>query len=88
MMRFEWNALRRGDSVLVHDSRTSDLRLVKGTVVIVEARAGNNSVAVRLDNDTRPVVQRPRRLWVHFDPADPSDYCWRCAQLGFDLKAA
>ncbi len=87
MMRFEWNALRPGDSVLVHDSRTPDLRLTRGTVAIVETNRGStNSVAVRFENDTRAVTMRPRRMWVHLDEEDAPDYCWRCAAI--DAAAA
>lgn len=79
MLVFQWNALRVGDHVLVHDDRTPDLHLRDGVVTIVQTfpyRA--NDVAVRLDGDTGVVVH-PRRQAVHVDQAHARDDCWRCA---------
>lgn len=79
MFRFEWNALRVGDRVQVHDD--SDLRtaLIDGTVTIVEADPtgqGNNEVAIRLSGRRERVI-RPRRQAVHTVSTD-SQSCWRC----------
>ena len=37
MLRFQWDSLRRGDHVLVHDAHRADLRLRPGVVALVDA---------------------------------------------------
>jgi hypothetical protein len=76
MWKFEWNALRPGDRVVVHDDNDSGLGLDEGVVEIVETGVGGNDVAVRLSGS--PLLIRPRRLAVHLSPVDPQDACWRC----------
>lgn len=81
MLGFQWNALRVGDRVLVHDDRTADLGLRDGTVAIVQTYPHEpNDVAIRLDRDTGTVVH-PRRQAVHVDRADARRGCWRCAAM-------
>lgn len=79
MLRLEWNSLRVGDPVLVHDASDADLRLVPGIVAIVESANGSSDIGIHVvsDHAARRVV-RPRRLAVHLDPVDPTDPCWRC----------
>jgi hypothetical protein len=77
MLKFQWNALRRGDAVLVHDTTDPDFALMRGEVVIVDTVVGStNDLAVRIGAES-PVV-RPARLTVHVDPLDPNEFCWRC----------
>ena len=79
MLRLQWNALRVGDPVLVHDASAADLRLVPGIVAMVEWANGSSDIGIHVasDHEARPVV-RPRRLAVHLDPVDPTEPCWRC----------
>ncbi len=80
MMRLEWNALRVGDRVLVHDAVDPERHLLPGTVAVVETTAGaSNDVGVRVAYDAaRTRVLRPKRLAVHLDPRDSTEDCWRC----------
>jgi hypothetical protein len=82
MMRLEWNALRVGDKVLVHNQADPGLALRPGTVVIVETRRGSNDVGVSVGDQAhgRRVV-RPNRVAVHFDPRDSAEDCWRCDSI-------
>ena len=79
MLKLEWNALRVGDKVLVHDASDDDLRLVPGVVALVEPAKGSIDIGIRVarGHDVRRVV-RPHRLAVHVDPLDLTEPCWRC----------
>lgn len=86
MLRFDWDSLRTGDRVVLHDDPFgSDLRLVEGTVIMVERRSGRrsaNGVGIRIPlADGRRGIVWPSRLAVHADPPDPAESCWRCASL-------
>jgi hypothetical protein len=77
MLRFQWNALRVGDDVLVHDDLREDLAIEPAVVLFVDARPGGaTSVGVRSASDGR--VVRPRRHAVHLVPLDATVPCWRC----------
>jgi hypothetical protein len=77
MLLFEWNALRVGERVAVHDDASPDLELREGTVRLIQTRAGSsNEVAIRLDAGSSTVL--PRRHAVHLLPLDPRTTCWRC----------
>jgi hypothetical protein len=80
MRRFEWNALRPGDHVAVHDDRERDFDLVEGDVVIVQTEHGLNDIAIRVTHgpSTESETLRPRRSAVHLLPVDEHE-CWRCA---------
>ena len=80
MLRLEWNALRVGDQVFVHDVSDAELRLVPGVVAIVESARDSGDIGIRIarDHDVGGRVVRPRRLAVHLDPVDPTQSCWRC----------
>ena len=79
MQVFQWNALRVGDRVLVHDDRRKELDLRDGVVTIVQTYPHRvNDVAIRLDDD-RGLVTHPRRQAVHADRDDARRGCWRCA---------
>jgi hypothetical protein len=78
MLGFEWNALRVGDRVLVHDAANVIGDLVAGAVVMVSLQEGSNGVGIRIASaDGDPIVW-PSRLTVHHDPHDPLEPCWRC----------
>ena len=81
MLKFEWNALRFGDAVLVHDARGRD-PVTSGSVVTVDTsrtRHGANGVGIRVGSPGRHEVLWPSFLAVHRDPFEPIDTCWRCA---------
>jgi hypothetical protein len=79
MMRLEWNALRVGDKVVVHDQSDPAMQLQSGTVALVETAIGPNDIGVRVvSTSDRPKVLWPSRLAVHVDPLDPAEECWRC----------
>lgn len=82
MMRFQWNALKVGDKVAVHDATRHDMRLLPGVVVIVDTGTDEAHIGIRvsLDDETSS-VRRPLRLAVHLLPLDPDEFCWRCAAI-------
>jgi hypothetical protein len=79
MLKFQWNALRRGDVVFVHDASEPDLRLRAGVVALIDVGPRGHDVGIRLTNRTAagPVV-RPGRFAVHLTAVDDDD-CWRCS---------
>ena len=79
MLRLEWNSLRQGDRVLVHDADDSNLRLLAGVVARVRQTSGSNEVSVRVVTPTGVSIIQPQRLTVHHDPVDFDGQCWRCA---------
>jgi hypothetical protein len=84
MLKLEWNALRVGDAVVMHDPTGADLELLAGTVVMVQtkrSKRGANGVGVRVGPDRDHRVLWPSSLTTHADPPDPTDDCWRCAEL-------
>lgn len=82
MLRFEWNALRTGDHVRVHDPRTWRMTLTDGVVATVETHKGANGVGIRIgDGSGQKAVLWPSRLAVHHESPDPTEVCWRCEQL-------
>ena len=81
MLTFEWNALRVGDHVLMHDPQDAELGLIPGTVLLVETKRGKrvaNGVGMRVDAGDRHEVLWPPHHSVHRDPVGPADDCWRC----------
>ena len=82
MLNFEWNSLRKGDRVLVHDPGSADLALVAGVVAWVDRRKGANGVGIRVTaSGGEAVALWPSSLTVHADPPDPAEPCWRCQTL-------
>jgi hypothetical protein len=82
MLRFQWNALRQDDTVLVHDPDSPSMELTHGVVKVVESRPGTNSVAIRLDaHDAEGRIVRPVRFAVHLGATDDVSDCWRCSAL-------
>ena len=83
MLRFEWNALRPGDHVLVHDPRTDEMTLTDGVVTSVDTHKRVNGVGIRIDTPGGdPAILWPNPFVVHHDPRDPAEPCWRCEELG------
>ena len=86
MLRFEWNGLRVGDRVVVHDPPFgTEFPLLAGTVATVEtkrSKRGANALGVRVatDGGGHRVVW-PSYLAAHHDPPDPPGDCWRCVAL-------
>jgi len=78
VLTFQWNALRVGDRVLVHDDLDPNLQLHEGTVALVESRRGGQS-GVGIRSGATGQVLRPRRHAVHLRPLDTRQPCWRCA---------
>ena len=77
MLPLQWNALRTGDRVLVHNDLAPGLDTHEGVVTIVETRrGGTNDVGIRIDATGKLV--RPRRHAVHQLPVDRRFSCWRC----------
>ena len=75
MLLFEWNSLRVGDAVMVHDDADLDAAMRSGVVRIVQTGRGTgNDVAVRLDGGA---MVSPRRAAVHLASSSADD-CWRC----------
>jgi hypothetical protein len=81
MLRLQWNELRVGDRVLVHDVDDAGLALIAGVVTVVQPAPGSNEVAIRLagHGNARSRVVSPQRLAVHMDPQGLDEGCWRCA---------
>lgn len=78
MLLFQWNALRVGDRVMVHDDHDPELELHEGAVRLVQTRQrGANEIGIRLDDPASEML-RPRRHAVHLLPIDPGFPCWRC----------
>lgn len=76
-MRFEWNALRVGDSVRVHGN---DGALEPGTVAFVNVLRGSNGIGIRTASDG--AVSWPPRLGVHAALGDTDDPGWPCLRCG------
>jgi hypothetical protein len=79
MLRLEWNSLREGDRVLVHDADDPELRLLAGVVAGVLKTSGPNEVSIKVTSPVGVRVIQPQRLSVHHDPVDFDGQCWRCA---------
>ena len=80
MLSFQWNSLKPGDRVMVHDDFDPGLKLWEGVVQLVEqGRWYTNDVGIRIDHHI-PVLVRPRRHAVHLLPLDRSS-CWRCEAI-------
>ena len=88
MLRLEWNSLRAGDRVLVHDADDPQRRLVAGVVAAVLTTSGANEVSIRVTTPTGVRVVKPQRLSVHADPVDFDGQCWRCAGPKSSSQAA
>ena len=81
MLKYEWNGLRPGDRVLVHEAGPAEYALTPGVVAHVEPHRGGNRVSVRVDTNRGQDILWPSSLVVHGDPPDPSQPCWRCQEV-------
>ena len=82
MLRFQWDSLRRGDLVLVHDAAARDLGLRPAVVALVDTAGGLHDVAVRYtDGPDAGLVVRPGRFATHPDPLSGTADCWRCDEV-------
>ena len=89
MVTVEWNSLRVGDAVEVHDATSPAMTLVPGVVAIVQIIKGSNDIAVRVTaTDGTQTVVRPARLAVHLHPRNVAEPCWRCDDIAKALAAA
>jgi len=78
MLFFQWNALRVGDQVRIHDDQAPDLALHDGVVATVQTHPHEaNDVGIRLDGDS-DVIVHPRRHAVHLGRGNTHVGCWRC----------
>jgi hypothetical protein len=79
MLKFQWDALRRGDTVFVHDASDADLGMRAGVVTLVDARPSGHEVGIRLTTGSRTAqVVRPGRFAVHLAAGEDHN-CWRCS---------
>ena len=78
MLTMEWNALRIGDRVAVHDPDSPTLALVPGVVALVDMRRGANGVGIRVHRAGSTGVLWAPAAAVHRDPTGPAEDCWRC----------
>ena len=82
MLTFEWDALRIGDRVAVHDIAGHQSSLLAGTVAMVERkRPGRraNGVGIRVDSGEGPRIIWPSHFAAHLGPPVAAADCWRCA---------
>lgn len=79
MIRRQWNALRVGHHVLVHDEGDAGQPLLRGRVTAVQTAPGSNDIAIRVPSTRGSSrVIHPNRLAVHLDEFEPEARCWRC----------
>lgn len=82
MLKFQWNALRRGDPVFVHDDSEPDLGPRAGVITLIDVRPRGPDVGTRLTTGTptAPIV-RPGRFAVQLATMIDDD-SWRCTDTG------
>jgi len=84
VLRFQWNALRPGDAVNVHDLESSEMTLLAGRVATVDTRTGRmlaNGVRIRVNGDDGVIrLLWPAYMAVHLEPLEPEP-CWRCEEM-------
>lgn len=85
MDRFDWNSLRPGAQLLVHDPPfpPTPARRAHVVRVMVQPR-GVNGVVVRMDASGEVVL--PRLTAVHH-ALQPGESCWRCADVAVAAPA-
>ena len=88
MLKFEWNTLRTGDDVLVHDPATAEAALLPGVVTTVHTHKRQNEVGIRVAAKGRTAILWPARLAVHRAPRDPRVPCWRCEIFRANAEAS
>ena len=80
MLKFDWDALRSGDNMLVHEPGSAELALTPGVVAHVMVNKGANGVGIRVDAGPNQRILWPSFLAVHRDPPEPNEPCWRCEE--------
>jgi hypothetical protein len=81
MIRLQWNSLRVGHHVLVHDDDDAAMMLVPGRVTMIQTTDGSNDVTIRISPPGGPTrIVQPRRLAVHLDTGEATERCWRCEE--------
>ncbi len=80
MLMFDWNALRPGDPMLVHEPGSAHMALTPGVVVHVEDNRGANGVGIRVGAGSTQRILWPSFLAVHRDPPERNEPCWRCEE--------
>ena len=89
VLKLQWNALRVGDHVLVHDPLDAHMALESGVVALVQTAHDVNDLGVRVHGaDGAAHIIRPARLTVHLAPLSPALVCWRCAEIAATATAA
>lgn len=77
VLNFQWNALRTGDNVVMHDDVHAGSALFPGVVTAVSMRKGSNEIGIRITKpDGRNVIVWPSSFVVHQAAAE--DACRRC----------
>lgn len=81
MIRGEWNNLRVGDLVQVHEPAFPATAATTGEVERIRIRAhGTSEVAIRLFDGERTLVW-PQLTTVHRSARPSTAACWRCRAL-------
>ena len=81
MIKLEWNALRPGHDVLVHDtSKSGECPLRRGVVELVDVLRPFNRVGIRLEpiRSSDTAVTWPAAFQVHLGSYDPGEACPLC----------
>jgi hypothetical protein len=87
MLAFQWDALKVGDHVLVHEDADPRFGLRDGTVAMVDTRpGGGHDVGIRITSGVTH-IERPRRSAVHLVPLDTAS-CWRCELIAAPADTA
>ena len=85
MLTFEWNALRIGDHVVVHDPQHPELPLLAGTVSVIQATRTSrevNGLGIRVATvGGGHRVIWPSYLAAHLESSGPAEDCWQCTAL-------
>ena len=77
MLSFEWNGLRAGDRVFMHDGTKAARAVVPGVVTAVELHKVYNGVGITVARaGGRQAIVWPSPFVVHHDASDQR--CWRC----------
>jgi hypothetical protein len=79
MLKDDWNGLRVGCKVLVHDHESDILSLIPGVVAAIDRRKAANRLGIRptVAGNERKICW-PTHVALHLDPPRPTEHCWRC----------
>jgi len=77
MLTLEWNALRAGDRVFMHDATKATGAVIRGVVATVNTHKVYNGVGIRgVGVGARRGIVWPSPFVVHNVASDKR--CWRC----------